>query len=69
MALKQEGACKSSFQPQQRYVHRVEWVVSIFQLLAYEMSDHLGICVRSKARASLVQLIASTTRTGLSSLT
>jgi len=58
VAFKQERERKRSFQPRQRDAYRVDWLASFFQLLVYEMSDHLGVCVRRKAHASPLELIA-----------
>jgi hypothetical protein len=58
VAFKQERKCKRSFQPRQRDAYRVDWLASFLQLLAYEMSDHLGVCFRGKTRASQRELVA-----------
>jgi hypothetical protein len=58
VAFKQERKCKRSFQPRQRSAYGVDWLASFLQLLAYEMSDHLGVCVSSKTRASQLEFIA-----------
>jgi hypothetical protein len=58
VAFKQERKCKRSFQPRQRDAYRVDWLASFLQLLVYEMSDHLGVCVSGKTHASPLELIA-----------
>ena len=45
-------------QPRQRGAYGAEWLASFLQLLVYEMSNHLGVCVRHKAHASPLELIA-----------
>jgi len=56
--LEQEGKCKRSFQPWQRDPYCVDWLASFLQLLIYEMSDHLSVCIRGKAHANPLELIA-----------
>jgi hypothetical protein len=58
VAFKQERKCKRTFQPRQRDAYRVDWLASFLQLLVYEMSNHLGVCVRGKTHASQLELIA-----------
>jgi hypothetical protein len=58
MAFKQERKCERSFEPWQRGANRVDWLASLPQLLAYKMSDHLGVGVCCKPRASQLELIA-----------
>ena len=55
IAFKQERKCKRSGQPRQRCAYRVDRLASFLQLLAYEMSDHLGVCIRGKTGASQLE--------------
>jgi hypothetical protein len=57
MAFKQERERKRSLQPRQRRAYGVDRLASFLQLLIYEMSDHLGICVRDKASAGQLKLL------------
>src|SRR5258705_13851112 len=61
VAFKQERKCKRTFQPRQRSAYRVDWLASFLQLLVYEMSDHLGVCVRGKTRAAPLELLSKFT--------
>jgi hypothetical protein len=58
VAFKQERQCKRSFQPRQRQPYRVDRLATLLQLVAYEMSDHLGVGIRDKTRASQLEPIA-----------
>ena len=58
VAFKQERQRKRSFQPRQRQPYRVDRLATLLQPLAYEMSDHFGVGIRDKTRASQPQPIA-----------
>src|SRR6266513_1941792 len=57
VAFKQEHQCKCSFQARQRDPYRVDWLESFLQLSVYQVSDHLGVCVRGKTHACQLELI------------
>jgi hypothetical protein len=55
--LQQERKCKRSFQPRQRGAYRIDRLASFLELLVYQMSNHLGVCVGGKARASQLEFL------------
>ena len=57
VAFKQERQCKRSFQPRQRDAYCIDWLASSLHLLVYQVSDHLGVCIRGKTHACQFELI------------
>ena len=56
VAFKQESKSKRSVQPRQRCAYCVDRLASFLQLLAYEMSDYLGVRFRVETGASQLKL-------------
>jgi hypothetical protein len=57
VAFKQEGQRKRPLQSRQRGAYRLYRLATLLQLLVYEMSDHLGVCFRDKARPCPLKLV------------
>jgi hypothetical protein len=61
VTFKQKRECKRTFQSRQCSAYRVDRLAPPLQLLIYQMSDHLSVCVRGKLRAIQSELVTQFT--------